>query len=269
MHRLKKTGGSRISQPKKKRERTFKSLDDMLRDKVEMKVLALIQSFGPLHPNDLTIFNETFEKLKKQGVEFPIPDPSDLTPLTTAQKEVLRKSSERVRIPSEVKVQLEEIKQAISLFESVLESMEPSEDPKSNELAQDLSQNIRDKQPKLIQLIERFSTGISESEERITAALLMLYERLDKAINRYEGNELGEYEAHFDEPQVRRVKGDDVEEVNDDEWSLRKKKSNPFHDGDNGDPIEIGLNMLAGMKPKQQQQMKRNENDLFLQWLLS
>jgi len=254
MHRLKKTGGTRIAQPKKRREKTFKSLDDMLKDKVEIKVLALIQSFGPLHPSDLTIFNETYEKLKKQGVEFPIPDPSDLTPLTTAEREVLRKSTDAVRIPSDVKAQLEQIKQSISLFEAVLESMEPSEEPKSNELARDLSQNVRDMKPKLIQLVERYSAGDSESDERITAALFVLFERLDNSIDRYEGN-LPNIPEDFEKP-LRRIKGDLQEPP---------LKDVEFSDP-NGDPIELGLNLLAGIKPKQ---MKRTENDLFLQWLLS
>lgn len=266
LNRLLKTGGKQVSNPKKARKNRPTTSKGILKQRVQKKVLQLIQAWGPLHPDDLPVFNITFQELKAKGVEFPPPSPEDLAPITNEKREELRQSGEW-KVPSNSLRQfMEESKRTIMLLESILESLEPNERAKDNEVAVELAQGCKEKLPQVIKLIEEYSDN--PTGEKMVSALLLLFERFEKVLNHFEN---GTHPAQLSSKASPIQSSRSLEEEEPPEIEER----NPFRSSnvssppleskspkESKSPLELGWDLISSTEPQ------NPSNDPFLDWLV-
>jgi len=187
VERLKKIAGKKISKPGQK----FipRSAEDFQNERVENKVLQLIQSWGPLHPLQMPIFEETYHELVEKGIQFPTPSPEDILPLTEDQHLMIqRKSSDSIKLPEEIKTFLNEVKTTVTLLESILENKGPNENLSENEIAQELVLNCEAKKKKLQEYVEQYLSG---KDENLISTLLLAFEKVEKVLANYQFSESG------------------------------------------------------------------------------
>lgn len=88
-----------------------------------------------------------------------------------------RKSTDRLTIPHNYKQLLDEIKQTVTVLESIIESLGVGERAKDNDVAQDLAATLKTKQPKVVELIEQ---EISSGDEKLVSTLFLLHDKIDR-----------------------------------------------------------------------------------------
>jgi len=246
VEQLKRTGGNRA-----KGKPT--AAKDYLTKIVEEKVLSLVQAWGHLH-HQMPMFYDVYEKMKKEGVTFPPPTPEDVTPIVPDERPSstsLRRSTDDLRLPDDVKYRLDEIKSVITVLESILESLSPDELPKRNEVASELAGQAATQQTLLNELIEKYVS----SDEKVVAVLFLLHERLNKVLARYNG-EIVPDSRHEEEiiEEVQPPKASSSMEI------PKTNMATPFELSKS--PVELGLDLLAQIKSKE------TKKDPLLDWLL-
>lgn len=189
VQRLLKTGGSRISKPKSALKKTFTSAKELSQSRVEEKVCALIQWMGPLHPSKLPIYNQSYENLNRKGVQFPEPKPEDHAPWSTEERENrLRQSREAVRIPPEMKPELEEIKQTSTLLYGMIAAAKSAQELEGEVLVE-LAQRLKSSQPKLDLWVKETT---KTRNEPLTEVLIRVSEKIHETLEKYETKKRGE-----------------------------------------------------------------------------
>jgi len=284
---LKKTAGKTKKTSKTKDKRgLLLSSREFQNDRVKDKVYSLIQAWGSLHPEELYLYSETYEKMKKKGIDFPLPTPEDKTPLSFQHSASPSELSHTPNpssnvIPSDVRQRIEEVKSVVPLLESIIEA-EPTLNPNENELAVELKTSCERHHAALIDLIQKYS---NQGDERILNILLILFDRVEKVIRRFSkgstsssrdsfeedeefeqaiasskkeftGKETPQNSENYPVPQpIQSQSQMQSQQVN----SISSKDSDMFRS-----PAEIGLDLLAKIKSKEAQ---RNTDPL-LDWLL-
>jgi len=136
---------------------------------MQLKILSIIQSYGPLHPNELQIYEETYKDLKSKGIKFPVPTTEDVAPVTTVVTPLEKQESKFI-----------EIKTTINLVESMLENETLGEE---KEVLDDLITQLKDKRKSASQYIESNQDKIGT--DRDLMSLFSTIERCDNALEKY------------------------------------------------------------------------------------
>jgi len=176
---------------KSKGGKKVKSLSarDLYSDRIEEKILRLIQSFGPLNPiHPQNIYTEYFEKMRKKGIIFPVPSFEDKTVFTQPQTRSSAPKSRSVPahskdIPADIRQKLEEIKSVVTLVEQIA-TASPGENLNNNEIAAELKPNIMGQRDALTALIQKYSDGANES---FLSICFLLFERVENVLGMYDG----------------------------------------------------------------------------------
>jgi len=129
--------------------------------------------------------DNSIRNCKKSGVQFPPPSASDLVPYTEEEKSVmLRKTTDAVSVPDNVKSFLDEMKSTTNLLESILESMDVGEDPVQNDIAKELAESIERQKNRVLELIQE---ATESNDETFLNSLFTLFERIDRSLGMYNG----------------------------------------------------------------------------------
>ena len=176
-----------------------KETDFDFKTKVEDKALALIQAWGIVfkHYRRLPNFTKYYEKLLKKGVNFLPPNPEDLDIIPNQKKNQKREEyfeeeqfenqnklnhfEEQPRlqnsrrdepiIKNNERVTLGEVREILTLLFSMLYEMGSGDVPSKDEIISTLYNNLKNVQPKVIQLIQKKSSQ-DNYDERVLGVLL-------------------------------------------------------------------------------------------------
>ena len=116
---------------------------------VQDKVLALIQAWGPLHQDEMPIFNDTYTHLRAKGVRFPAVAPEDETVWATKETptgrsrhesfEFVRERAAQAAKPSALDkplaAELDGIKQTAIVLDDIVRELPAGGNAAENEIA--------------------------------------------------------------------------------------------------------------------------------------
>jgi VHS domain len=159
----------------------------IIKHRVQMKTLSLIQAWGPEHPAELRHYNRLYDDLLKKGVVFPPATPEDRAPYTeTERKRRVQMSVAEVKIPSKVQGVMTETKREVAVLESFVDKGDRISDE-----ACEAAKECRKQREGLNATIQRTMEGNGdENDEKVLSAMLLLHERLDRALARYDGEDV-------------------------------------------------------------------------------
>jgi len=158
---------------------------------MQLKILSIIQSYGPLHPHELQIYDDTYKDLKSKGIKFPAPTTEDLAPVTTVVTPLEKQESKFI-----------EFYTTINLVESMMENETLGEE---KEVLDDLITQLKDKRKSASQYIESNQDKIGTDKELMS--LFTTIERCDNALEKYK-----EYRKTGKLPKVQSPKLESNEE---------------------------------------------------------
>jgi hypothetical protein len=168
-------------------------------------------------------------------------------------------------IPSDIQQMLESFRTEITVLESILESLSPGENIKSNDAAEQIAEQLSARKPKLSKLIE---DNLNEGNEKLVETLLLLFERVEKILHRY-NVAAGKPTSYVpEERQQMEEEEEDDEEDEEDIIGLSNAKSEPTP-VQSSNPIDLGLDMLAQITTKKDANQSQKAKDPFLAWLMS
>jgi len=223
---------------------------------MQLKILSIIQSYGPLHPNELQIYDETYKDLKSKGIKFPAPTTEDLAPVTTVTHALEKEESKFI-----------EIKTTINLVESMLENESLGEE---KEVLDDLIIQLKDKRKSASQYIESNQDKIGTDKELMS--LFSTIERCDSALEKYKEyrktGKLPKVVPPDQSPKVESNKPSEAEMIHFNELKNENNKAKVEEKKPviTQDPLLLGIDLIG--QPKNPIPPKKNEDDKFMNWLL-
>lgn len=267
LYRLKKTAGKKISKPRRNFPKPV-TARALMKERVQLKVLSLIQAWGPLHPNELQIFNQTFKELQGKGVQFPPPIPEDFAPLTEVQKaQRLRQSTSALHINEDLKQFFDEAKSTITLLESICEEMQAEgKEFKTSEIVQELTESLTAKRDKLVELIQTHGEG---EDEKLISTMFILHERMENVVNKVH------YGVQASAPGESSSEGEHSSEDLASPPALPPTKQSfllpPSSSLGAKSAEDLGADLFRAISSvkKRKEEEKKESKDPFLDWLLS